>query len=228
VIDDGYGAHLVTPVGGPAPGIVVLQEIFGVNDYIRSVCDRVAEMGYVALAPDIFWRLEPGFEVAPSEGDEAMGRAFEKMGAYNWAHATDDLSAAVDHLRASPLCDGRVAVIGFCFGGTLAFQAAGTASPDCAISYYGSGVAGMLDEHADNIECPALIHFGGEDPYLPSADADAVAARFADTDHVDVIVQPGAGHAFDNDQNPMFSNPAAAAAAWNATRAFLAEHLRVA
>lgn len=226
-ISDNYGAHLVTPQSSPAPGIVVLQEIFGVNDYIRSVCDRVAAMGYVALAPDVFWRSEPGFVVEPSEGDEGMGRAFAKMGDYDWSHTTDDLQAAVDYLKSSPSCDGRVAVMGFCFGGTLTFHAAGTVSPDCAISYYGSGVAGMLDQHADNIVCPTLIHFGGDDPYLPAEDAESVAVRFADVDHVQVLVHPGAGHAFDNDNNPMFSNPEAAAAAWTATAAFLAEHLPI-
>ena len=226
-IGKNYGAHIVAPDGPPAPGIVVLQEIFGVNEYIRSVCARMAKMGYAALAPDMFWRLEPGFNVEPSEGDEGMGRAFAKMGEYDASHTTEDLQASIDHLKSSPQCDGRVAVMGFCFGGTLAFQAAGVLSPDCVISYYGSGVAAMLDELADNISCPTLIHFGGEDPYLPSADSDAVAAQFADVDHVDVLVQAGAGHAFDNDLNPAFSNPAAAAAAWTATSAFLAEHLPI-
>jgi carboxymethylenebutenolidase len=226
-ISDGYGAHLVTPEGPPAPGIVVLQEIFGVNDYIRSVCDRVAAMGYVAHAPHNFWRMEPEFAVEPSQGDEGMGRGFAKMGEYDWSHTTVDLQAAVDHLKSSPHCDGRIAIMGFCFGGSLTFHAACTVSPDCAISYYGSGIAGMLDEHADNISCPTLIHFGGDDPYLPREDADAVAERFAGVDHVDVLVQAGAGHAFDNDINPVFSNPEAAAAAWTETTSFLAEHLPI-
>ncbi len=225
--DGDFAAHIAIPDSGSGPGLLILQEIFGVNNYITSVCDRVAAMGYVALAPDMFHAQEPGFVVEPDEGDEGMGKAFEKMGGFNMETAPTVLAAALNHVRALPECSGEVGVMGFCFGGTMSFLTAADLDPVCAVSYYGSGVAGMLDDKADSVECPILFHFGSEDPFLPNADSDAVAARFADVDSATVVVQQGAGHAFDNSYSPGFSNPQAAAAAWSVTAAFLAEHLPV-
>lgn len=205
----------------------MIQEIFGVNEYIRSVCDRMAAMGYVALAPDMFWRLEPGFTVEPEEGDEGMEKAFAKMGEYDTEAGIGDLRAALAHLRGLPETSGNVGVMGFCFGGTQTFLAAAQLDPTCAVSYYGSGVAGALEDNASAVTCPTLFHFGDADPYLPNEDAQKVMDTYAGADHVQIAVQPGAGHAFDNSFNPMFSNPPAAAAAWDVTSAFLAEHLPV-
>lgn len=220
-----FDAHLALPPSGSGPGLLILQEIFGVNSYIRSVCARVAEMGYVALAPDMFWRQEPGFTVEPAEGDAGMGRAFEKMGGFDWEAGSADLGTALAHLAAHDACRGSVGVMGFCFGGTLTFHAAADHDPACAVSYYGSGVADALDAKAADVSCPTLFHFGDEDAFLPNEQVDAIRSRFDEADHVRVVVQSGAGHAFDNDQNPAFSNPAAAAAAWAETTAFLATHL---
>ena len=226
-VDGGtFDAHVVVPASGSGPGLVVLQEIFGVNDYIKSVCERVAGMGYVALAPDMFWRQQPGFTVEPSEGEDGMQAAFTMVGGFDWGTVASDIGGALDHLRGLPECTGDAGLIGFCFGGTLTFLGAAALDPTCAVSYYGSGVAGNLDQ-AGNVECPILFHFGGSDPYLPSEDSQAVAERFAAVETAEVLIQPDAGHAFDNHLNPMFSNPAAAAPAWEATTAFLARHLPV-
>lgn len=222
----GFDAHVVVPDSGSGPGLVVLQEIFGVNTYVKSVCERLAGMGYVALAPDMFWRQEPGFVVEPEQGEEGMQLAFAKVGGFDFSNVAGDVGAALDHLRGLSECTGDAGLIGFCFGGTLTFLGAAALDPTCAVSYYGSGVAGNLDQ-ADEISCPILFHFGGSDPYLPSEDSQAVADRFADVEQATVLIQPDAGHAFDNHLNPMFSNPPAAAAAWEATVAFLTEHLPV-
>lgn len=226
VPDGSFSAHISLPAPGSGPALLVIQEIFGVNTYIRDVCDRVAGLGYVAIAPDMFWRQEAGFVVEPSEGEEGMNRAFAKMGGHDFAAMTGDLEAVFAHAAAMPECTGPVGIMGFCFGGTVAFLSAADLDPACAVSYYGSGVAGALDAKADSVSCPILFHFGDADPYLPNADADAVAARFADATDARVVVQPGAGHAFDNSFNPMFSNPDAAAAAWQITVDFLRGHLR--
>ncbi len=225
--DGDFSSHIAVPDSGSGPGLLIIQEIFGVNEYIKSVCDRMAAMGYVALAPDMFHAQEPGFVVEPAEGDEGMTKAFEKMGGFDMEKAPTVLAAALNHVRALPECTGDVGVMGFCFGGTMTFLTAADLDPVCAVSYYGSGVAGMLGDKADSVDCPILFHFGSEDPFLPSEDSDAVAARFADVDSATVVVQEGAGHAFDNNHNPGFSNPPAAAAAWEVTSAFLAEHLPV-
>jgi carboxymethylenebutenolidase len=225
--DGSFAAHVALPESGTGPALVVIQEIFGVNTYIRDVCDRVAGLGYVAIAPDMFWRQEPGFTVEPDEGEDGMNRAFAKMGGHDFATMTGDLEALFAHAAAMPECTGAVAIMGFCFGGTVSFLAAADLDPACAVSYYGSGVAGALDAKADAVSCPILFHFGDDDPYLPNSDAEAVAARFADVETATIVVQPGAGHAFDNSFNPMFSNPDAAAAAWQHTMDFLGRHLPV-
>jgi len=224
--DGNLSAHVAVPESGSGPGMLVLQEIFGVNAYIRSVCERVAELGYVALAPDMFWRNEPGFTVEPDDAD-GMERAMAKMGAFDWAHAATDLGAALDALRGLDECRGGAGIMGFCFGGTLTFHAAADLDPAVAISYYGSGVADALDAKADAIDCPILFHFGDDDPFLPNEQVDRIRARLGDRTNVSIAVQPGAGHAFDNSFSPMFSNPTAADAAWQLTCAHLAQHLPV-
>ncbi|MGI9602331.1 MAG: dienelactone hydrolase family protein [Acidimicrobiales bacterium] len=222
-----FAGHVALPPSGSGPGLLVLQEIFGVNTYIRSVCERVAEMGYVALAPDMFWRQEPGFVVEPDQGEEGMQSAFAKMGGFDWGAGAADLAAAFDHLQGLPECTGPAGVMGFCFGGTLTFHAAADLDPACAVSYYGSGVADALDAKADAVTCPILFHFGDDDPFLPYENVERVAARFENAPNVTVEVQAGAGHAFDNNVNPMFSNPTAAANAWSITAEHLARHLPV-
>lgn len=225
--DGSFDAYVAVPDSGSGPGLLIIQEIFGVNAYIKSVCERVAAMGYVALAPDMFWRQEPGFTVEPEQGEEGMNAAFAKMGAFDFETVGPDVGAAMSHLRGLGESTEGTGVMGFCFGGTLTYLTAALLEPTCAVSYYGSGVAGSLDQ-ADGVTCPIMFHFGSDDPYLPSEDATAVAERFADVATAQVLVQPGAGHAFDNSHNPMFSNPTAAAAAWESTSAFLAEHLPIA
>ena len=183
-----FSGHVALP-DGSGPGLLVLQEIFGVNTYIRSVLDRVAQMGYMAMAPDMFWRQERDFVVEPDEGDDGMTRAFAAMGSFDETLGSADLEAALDHLRRLPECDGRVGVIGFCFGGTLTFLAASDHDPECAVSYYGSGVADALEAKAAGVSCPILFHFGGDDPYLPNEMAEAIAAQ----DEAPLTQAPGVG-----------------------------------
>jgi carboxymethylenebutenolidase len=218
-----FAGHLVLPESGSGPGLLVLQEIFGVNEYIRDVCERVAALGYVALAPDVFWRIEPGVEVPHTE--EGLGQAYALIGQYDAALGAGDLAAALEHLRALPECDGRAGALGFCFGGTTSFGLALGAAPDTVVSYYGSGVASMLSPDAEPA-CPVLFHFGANDPFLPMTDVDRVNAWAAGRVGVEVAVQ-ASGHAFDNSFNPMFSDPPAAQAAWERTLDFLARTLPV-
>jgi carboxymethylenebutenolidase len=218
-----FTAHLALPASGRGPGLVLIQEIFGVNRYIRDVADRLAALGYVVLAPDMFWRLEPGVAIDGTDED-ALVTAMGYAGRFDAAAGVVDLGAALDHLRVLPECDGPVGVIGFCFGGTFAYLAAAHLDPAVTVSYYGSGVGGALDL-LERVRGPILFHFGDEDPYLPNADVDRLREASAGMDNVEIIVQAGAGHAFDNGFNPNFSDPTAAAAAWERTVAFLDEHL---
>jgi carboxymethylenebutenolidase len=224
---DGTGsftAHVSLPAAGTGPGVVVLHEIFGVNDYVTATCRRLAELGYVALAPDLFWRIAPGLALGHDE--EGLTKAMENVQRFDAPTAVLDAAAAVEHLRSLPEVQGGVGVLGFCLGGTLAYLVAAASEPDAAVSYYGSGVPDALDQ-AVQIDCPTLVHFGGDDPYIPREQVDAVVAGLDAHPGIEVIVHEGAGHAFDNHLAPGFHQPDAAEAAWQRTKAFLAEALPV-
>ena len=223
--DGELDAHVVLPDAGSGPGIVVLQEIFGVGDYIKEAADRLAGLGYVALAPDLYWRIEPN--IALPHDEAGLGQAFEVSQQLDPELAVRDSIDALTTLRELPeVTDGKAGVLGFCLGGTLAFGVATHGDPDAAVCYYGSGIAGMLDQ-ADAITCPVLFHFGGADPYIAREQVDAVRA-FADSrPDMECHVQEGAGHAFDNHFSAMFHQPEPAARAWEITRDFLARTLPV-
>jgi carboxymethylenebutenolidase len=216
-------AHVVLPESGSGPGIVVLQEIFGVGGYIKEAAERLAGLGYVALAPDLYWRIERG--IAFDHDEEGMGRAFETVQQLDVPLAVSDSIDALRALRELPeVTDGKAGVLGFCLGGTLAFGVAIDGDPDVAVCYYGSGIPGMLDR-AEEIPCPVLFHFGGQDPYIPRDQSEAVCAFAATHADMECHIQPDAGHAFDNHDAPMFYQPEPAARAWKITGDFLARTL---
>lgn len=217
-------ALLTLPDAGRGPGVVLVQEIFGVNAYVRAVAERLAGEGYVVLAPHMFWRIRDDFAI-DATGPDDLGPAMEVAGRHRAEEGVADLGAALEHLAGLDEVTGPVAVMGFCFGGSMAYLAAAHHDPACAVSYYGSMVGANLDV-VDRITCPILFHFGDEDAFLPNEDVEALRSATEGRDDVEIVVQPGAGHAFDNHLNPMFSNPEAAAAAWQRTSAFLREHLR--
>ncbi len=212
-------AHLVVPEAGGGPGVVVLQEIFGVNPYVRRAAARLAELGYVALAPDLYWRTDPGLEL-PS-GPASMARAMAAAQRLDRAAAVGDSIAALEHLRGLQAVTGRSGVLGFCLGGALAFGVAAQGDPDCAVCYYGSGIAEALDR-AKTISCPVLFHFGGDDPYISPEQSGRVAALAEEHEGMECHIHPDAGHAFDNHDSAMFHQPQAATAAWQLTADFLA------
>jgi carboxymethylenebutenolidase len=216
-------AHLSLPESGSGPGVVVLMEIYGVGTYIRRATERLADLGYVALAPDLYRRIDPGLEI---DHDEAgLKLALDKVGELDVQGAVQDAYVALEHLRTLPEIEGPIAVLGFCLGGTLAYHLAAHYDPAAAVCYYGSGIAGALDL-ADQIECPVLFHFGAEDRFIPVKDAERVAAAAEQRGDWECAIQPDGGHAFDNHDAPMFSRPEAAARAWELTSDFLARTLR--
>lgn len=221
--DGNYDAHLHLPDGAPTgAGIVLLQEIFGVGDFILDRAAALAEAGYAVLCPDVFWRVERN--VALPHDDEGLARAFgyvEQFMEIDPAVTAGDLAAALDHLRGLPeVTGGRVAAMGYCLGGRLAFELAVAADPTCCVSYYGSGIAGRLEDAA-RIACPVLFHFGGNDPYIANEDVTAIREAFADRADVEVDVQAEAGHAFENSYAAKFSDPEAASRSWPITVGFL-------
>lgn len=212
-----FHALVVLPEAGSGPGVLLLHEIMGIGDYVEVVAERLADLGYVVVVPDLFWRIDPDH---PLGSDEAgLTAALERVGGLDVEEAVRDADAALAHLSELDEVTGSAGVLGFCLGGTLAFGVAIRSEPDALVSYYGSGVADALDG-AGAIDCPVLFHFGGSDPYIPNEQVDAVAAAFADRPDVVVHRYDDAGHAFDNPAE-MFHHAASAETAWGRTVDFL-------
>jgi carboxymethylenebutenolidase len=217
------GAHLALPPSGEGAGLVVLMEIFGVGSYIKRATERLAELGYVALAPDLYRRIAPGTELEHDEN--GLKRAMETVQRLDIQGAVEDSIAALHALRERPEVAGQpVGVLGFCLGGTLAYEVAAASDPALAVCYYGSGIPGALDR-AERIECPVLFHFGAEDQYIPLSDAERVCAVASEHPDWECHIQPDGGHAFDNHDAPLFHRPEPAARAWEITKEFLARHM---
>ena len=221
--DDGeMPAHLWVPEGGTGAGVLLLQEIFGVSGYIRRRAEDIASQGYVVLAPEIYWRVDPEPIDESAEGaiNEAMGRA----GQLDWPTTVRDAVHALRHLRGRDEVRGGTGVVGFCFGGGLGFNVAADEQPDVLVSYYGSAIPGLLDR-ASEVTAPSLHHFGLADDYIPAATVSEVeAAVTAGNADVDFFTYEGANHAFDN-WNFVLHNPDASALAWERTVAFLHREL---
>ena len=227
-VDDGsFDAFLAVPDSGRGPGILLLHEIFGIADFAKGKARDLAAAGYVVLVPDIFWRVHPGFLAPDTEEGVQQGMAMANrfFSEVSDEQRTADLVASLRHLRGLPeVGDRKVAAMGYCLGGTLSYLVAVAGDPDALVSYYGSGVSGMLDA-ADAITCPSLFHFGGADPFISMDAIGQVQQRFAGRADAEVVVHEGAGHAFENSFHPMFWNPDATAASWRHTLEFLARSL---
>lgn len=224
-IDLDVPTDLLLPESGSGPGIVLFQEIFGVTDYIRSRAQDLADLGYVVLVPHLYGRLgDPVVE----EGGDGLPRAMALLEELDWQQAVEDGVAALAALREHPAVEGGVGVLGFCFGGGMAFNVAAVArpAPDALVSYYGSALPNLLGL-APDVTTPSLHHFGDSDAYLPLATVrDIERAVTEGHDDVTFVVHPGGDHAFDN-PSPTFHHAEASAAAWEQTTRWLASHLPV-
>ncbi|TWP36209.1 dienelactone hydrolase family protein [Leekyejoonella antrihumi] len=208
------------PPAGSGPGLVLFQEIFGVSDYIKRRAADLSALGYVVLAPEIYWRLDDA-DIDESRPD-FLDRAVAVAGRVDWGKAVSDGVAAVAALRADDCVRGSVGVVGFCFGGGLAFNVAADGDPDVLVSYYGSAIPGLLDR-AKDVTAPSLHHFGLADAYLSADTVEQIRAAVS-REGVRFETYPGAGHAFDN-PHPVFHHAEASATAWRNTVDFLALHL---
>lgn len=220
-----FSAHCAVP-DRPGPGILLFQEIFGVNDNMRGLADRLAREGYVVLVPDVFWRIEPGSE---RQDESALEECLAMVGRLDWDAVPGDVAATHARLLALPECTGSAGAVGFCLGGTLALLAAVSSRVegrglDAAVSYYGSGNNGLLGR-LDEAPCPVLFHYGDRDPWISREQVAEVEAAVADRPGMRVE-RYDAGHAFSNWDAPSMYDEAAATTAWTTTLAFLDEHLR--
>jgi carboxymethylenebutenolidase len=207
--DGTFSGYLATPESGSGPGLILLQEIFGVNQHIRDLADMYAEEGYLVLAPDLFWRLQPGIELGYS--DEDFKRAIGYYQRFDVERAIVDIGDALRALRENPRCDGKVGAIGFCLGGKLGFLAAARLPVDAAVSYYGVAFEEHLTE-AKSITCPIALHFGSEDKFVSAAARTSIKQALAGNDDAEIYLYRGADHAFNNRDRDTFHRPSASLA----------------
>jgi carboxymethylenebutenolidase len=221
---DGSGSFSVyraLPSGPPKAAIIVIQEIFGVNAGIRAKADDGAALGYLALAPDMFWRFAPGFDVDP-DVPEQMAQAFDIRTKYNPDKGAQDVEAVIRAARAL-LTGGKVGIVGFCLGGGVAYLAATRTDIDASVGYYGASIPGALKEsHA--IAKPLLLHFAEQDHFIPAEALASVHAALDANPHVTIADYPGVDHGF-ADTAGKRRNEQAAALAEHRTRDFFEEHL---
>ena len=189
-----FSAYVVQPQKSPAGAVVLIQEIFGVNQAMRDAADAVADLGFVAICPDLFWRLEPGIDITDKTEAEWQ-RAMALMNAFDQNKGIEDLKATVSAARTAPGANGRVATMGFCLGGRLAFMMAEQSDADLNISYYGVGLDGLLGD-LDRIRAPLVVHIAGEDKFFPAEGRARVLEAVEGRPNIAAYVYPGADHAF--------------------------------
>ncbi len=216
IASDGFklGAYRADPAGKPNAAIVVIQEIFGVNSHIRSLCDRFASEGYVAIAPAIFDRAEPNFQCGYSPDEVANARKF--VANPDWPAFMRDTHAAIDSVKNI----GPVGIVGYCLGGSVAYSAATSLNGlSAAVGYYGGAIVRFADQKP---KVSTLLHFGEKDGSIPLTDVEAIKSKRPD---VEIHVYPGAQHGFNCDQRASYDKPSTDLA-WQRTTAFFAKHLK--
>lgn len=211
--------RLWSPPSGSGPGIVLVQEIFGVSPYIERRAADLAALGYVVLVPEFYWRL--GVAGVP-DGPDMLAEGMGLMQRFDWAAGVGDGVAALAWLAAQPAVTGPVGLVGFCFGGGLAFNIAAESDPAVLVSYYGSALPALL-ELAPRVSCPSLHHFGSADSYIDRPTVERIREAVAGPD-VEFYTYPEADHAFDNDDF-VTHHPDAATIAWALTVKFLGKYL---
>jgi carboxymethylenebutenolidase len=218
---DSFEAYIAEPAGQPRAAIVVIQEIFGVNQGIRQKCDRLAAAGYLALAPDLFWRLEPGIQLDPDIPAE-FKQALEYMGKFNQDAGVRDIEATIRAARAK-LGSGKVGAVGYCLGGRLAYMTAARTDVDTSVGYYGVGLDGLLGEK-HGIAHPLLLHIPEEDHFVDKDAQARIHAGLDDHPRVTIFDYPGEDHGFATEMGKRRSE-ASAQLADQRTADFFAETL---
>ncbi len=195
---DGSGtfeAFVATPSGdGPHGVVVLIQEIFGVNESMRETARQVADQGFIVVAPDLFWRIRPGVDLT-DKSDAEWKEAFALMNAFDQDKGVEDLRTTLAAARAMPGSNGRAGTMGYCLGGRLAMMMALRSDADVNVSYYGVGLDGLLDG-VDTIKATLLVHIADEDKFFPAAGRAKVVAALQDNAHAHAYVYPHADHAF--------------------------------
>jgi carboxymethylenebutenolidase len=192
--DGAFSAYVARPSAASAPAIVVIQEIFGVNKVMRDVCDGLAAQGFVAVCPDLFWRIEPDIDIT-DQSDAEWKRAFELYNAFDVDTGISDIAATIAAVRELPGVNGKVGAVGYCLGGLLAFLTATRTDADASVSYYGVGIEKHLAE-AEKLARPLLMHLGEEDQFVPKEAQKLILDSLKDHPQIEIHTYPGRDHAF--------------------------------
>ena len=192
--DGSFKAYIALPKKTPAPGVVVAQEIFGVNQVMRDTCDWLAGQGFVAVCPDLFWRIEPGIDITDKTQAE-WDRAFELFGLFDVDMGIEDMRATLAELRGHEACSGKAGTVGYCLGGKVAFLMATRSDSDASVGYYGVGLGDLLGE-AGNIKKPLLLHIAEKDKFSSPEEIAKVRKGLAGNKQVTTEVYAGQDHAF--------------------------------
>ena len=221
--DDGqFAAYVARPSNPKAPAIVVIQEIFGVNAVMRGVCDELAAAGFLAVCPDLFWRIEPGIDIT-DQSEAEWKKAFELYNAFDVEAGVKDIAATIDHVRALPEVNGKVGAVGFCLGGLLAYLTATRTDADASVAYYGVGIEKHLVESEKQAQ-PLLMHIAEEDKFVPKEAQALSLAQLKNHPQVEIFTYPGRDHAFAR-QGGEHYDAADAKLAGDRTLAFFQQHL---
>ncbi|GGC67341.1 dienelactone hydrolase family protein [Undibacterium terreum] len=222
VADGSFNCYVARPSAAVAPVIVVMQEIFGVNAGIRSIADAYAAKGYIAVAPDLFWRAEPGLDMSESkEGDWTKG--FALYSAYDFDKGVQDVAATIAAARTMTGASGKVGVTGYCLGGLMTFLSAARADADAFVAYYGGSTEKYIQESV-NIKRPLLYHLAGADEYIGTEAQATINAALKANSHAEVHTYPGCNHAFARPGGNHY-DASAAELANGRTDAFFKKHL---
>ncbi len=220
--DGSFMGYLATPPAGKGPGVVVIQEIFGINAWVRSVADMFAAEGYMALAPDLFWRLKPRVQLDPTD-DAQFKEGLGYMNKFDFAKGLADIQTAITTLRG--MGNGKVGNLGFCMGGLLAYLTAAHSDTDATASYYGGGTHTKLEEMG-KIKKPTILHLAGDDEYMPKQAQDLIADKAKANKNVTVYVYGGAHHGFCRATDPRHFNAEACKQAHGRTLALFKQTLQ--
>ncbi|MCR5873894.1 dienelactone hydrolase family protein [Phenylobacterium sp. J426] len=189
-----FSAYVARPSVDKAPAVVVIQEIFGVNKVMRDIADDLAAQGYLAICPDLFWRIEPGIDIT-DQSEAEWKKAFELFNAFDVDQGVKDIAATIKAVRAGPQCSGKVGAVGFCLGGLLAFLTATRTDADASVSYYGVGIENRVGE-AEKLTRPLLMHVAEEDQFVPKEAQAVLLQALANHPQVELHTYPGRDHAF--------------------------------
>lgn len=221
--DGSFGAYVARPQAEKAPAIVVIQEIFGVNQVMRDICDDLAAEGYLAICPDLFWRIEPGIDIT-DKSEAEWKKAFELFNAFDVDQGVRDIRATIDQVRKDPGCTGKVGAVGYCLGGMLAFLTATRTDADASVSYYGVGIESRVGE-VEKLTRPLLMHIAEEDQFVPKAAQAVILQALQNHPQIEIHTYPGRDHAFARVGGEHY-HEADAGQANARTRAFFARTLR--